>query len=215
MRPQLRHGLSLRLALSIASGVATGVVTPFPPDPDRIVRVLIGFVVAALVLDLPLLALILRLGPQDTARYLSGQTHTRWVVEFIVVAASVASLGGVATMLLAGGAQNQTDEVVDAALAMATVAAGWLSVHTLYAVRYGRHYYVTEPGCVHFDAATQPRFSDFAYLAFTLGTTYQVSDTDLRTARLRRIVLFHTLLSYLFGTVIVAATINLVAGLAK
>lgn len=57
--------------------------------------------------------------------------------------------------------------------------------------------------------------SDFAYLAFTLGMTYQVSDTDLKTARLRRIVLFHTLLSYLFGTVIVAATINLVAGLAK
>jgi uncharacterized membrane protein len=215
MRPRLRHGLYLRLVLSIASGLAAGIWIPFPADTDRIVRVLVGFIVAALVLDLPLLALILRLGPQDTARYLRGQTHTRWVVEFIVVAAAIASLGGVATMLLASGAQDQTDKVIEAFLTMATVAAAWLSVHTLYTMRYGRHYYVTEPGCVDFEAVTEPRFSDFAYLAFTLGMTYQVSDTDLKTARLRRIVLFHTLLSYLFGTVIVAATINLVAGLAK
>ena len=52
-------------------------------------------------------------------------------------------------------------------------------------------------------------------LAFTLGMTYQVSDTELKTPRLRRIVLAHTMLSYVFGTVIIAATINLVAGLAK
>ena len=60
-----------------------------------------------------------------------------------------------------------------------------------------------------------PRLSDFAYLSFTLGMTYQVSDTDLKTPAVRRLVLRHTLLSYLFGTVIVAATINLVVGLAS
>ena len=57
--------------------------------------------------------------------------------------------------------------------------------------------------------------SDFAYLAFTLGMTYQVSDTALRTSQVRKIVLAHTLISYVFGAVIIAASINLLAGLAK
>jgi len=56
-------------------------------------------------------------------------------------------------------------------------------------------------------------WSDFAYLAFTIGMTFQVSDTDLQTSALRRIALRHMLVSYLFGAVIIAVTINLLAGL--
>ncbi|MDQ1394509.1 MAG: hypothetical protein QOF30_3486, partial [Acidimicrobiaceae bacterium] len=55
----------------------------------------------------------------------------------------------------------------------------------------------------------------FAYLAFTIGMTYQVSDTNLTSQEIRRTALRHGLLSYLFGTVIIAATINLAAGLVK
>lgn len=66
--------------------------------------------------------------------------------------------------------------------------------------------------------AAEPRYTDFAYLAFTVGITYQVSDmvsdTELETDRFRR-TLRHGLLSYLFGTGIVAVTINLVAGLSS
>jgi uncharacterized membrane protein len=60
-----------------------------------------------------------------------------------------------------------------------------------------------------------PRYSDFAYLAFTLGMTFQVSDTDLKTPVIRSTALRHALLSYLFGAVILATTINLVSGLAS
>jgi uncharacterized membrane protein len=52
-------------------------------------------------------------------------------------------------------------------------------------------------------------------LAFTIGMTFQVSDTDLTTKEVRRTALHHAMLSYLFGTVIVATTINLVAGLVR
>ncbi|MDO5677784.1 MAG: DUF1345 domain-containing protein [Propionibacteriaceae bacterium] len=54
---------------------------------------------------------------------------------------------------------------------------------------------------------------DFAYLTFCLGMTYQISDTSVRTRELRRAVLAHTLLSYFFGAVVLASTINLVVGL--
>jgi uncharacterized membrane protein len=66
---------------------------------------------------------------------------------------------------------------------------------------------------VDFNEASRPRYADFAYLAFTLGMTFQVSDTALTTREVRATALRHALLSYLFGAVIIATTINLVAGL--
>ena len=66
-----------------------------------------------------------------------------------------------------------------------------------------------------FNQDDPPRYTDFAYLAFTIGMTFQVSDTNLKTSEIRATALRHALLSYLFGSVILAATINLVAGLAN
>ena len=88
-------------------------------------------------------------------------------------------------------------------------------MHTLYAARYARLYYTPPIGGVDFNDDEPPAYSDFAYLAFTLGMTYQVSDTSLRGRAMRRTALWHALLSYLLGAVIIAATINLLAGLAR
>jgi len=68
-------------------------------------------------------------------------------------------------------------------------------------------------GGIDFNQQQLPQYSDFAYLSFTLGMTFQVSDTNISSSYIRRSILHHVLLSYLFGTVIVAATVNLVAGL--
>ena len=59
----------------------------------------------------------------------------------------------------------------------------------------------------------EPRFRDFAYLAYTVGMTYQVSDTEIGQTSIRATVLRHALLSYLLGAVVLAVTINLIAGL--
>src|SRR6266705_2755725 len=61
----------------------------------------------------------------------------------------------------------------------------------------------------------RPGYRDFAYVAFTIGMTYQVSDTTLRDPRIRRSVLAHAILSYLFGVVIVAGSVNLISGLVR
>jgi uncharacterized membrane protein len=68
---------------------------------------------------------------------------------------------------------------------------------------------------VDFEDHVRPPYTDFAYLAFTIGMTFQVSDTDLQSAQFRALALRHALLSYVFGAVILAATINLVASLAS
>jgi len=64
-----------------------------------------------------------------------------------------------------------------------------------------------------FNEDEPPDYVDFAYLSLTIGMTFQVSDTDLQAKAIRRTALRHSLLSYLFGVVIIAASINLMAGL--
>jgi uncharacterized membrane protein len=86
-------------------------------------------------------------------------------------------------------------------------------VHTVFTLRYARLYYLDEDGGIDFNEADPPRYSDFAYLAFTIGMTFQVSDTDIQDKTIRATILRHMWLSYVFGAVIVAITINLIAGL--
>lgn len=112
-----------------------------------------------------------------------------------------------------GGSGGRGAEVVEAVLAVVTVAVGWLCVHTVYSLRYARIYYSDPRPCIDFNQDEPPRWSDFVYSAFNLGMTFQVSDTSVRSSALRRVVLGHCLLSYVFGTVVIASTINLVAGL--
>ncbi|MFF2772972.1 DUF1345 domain-containing protein, partial [Streptomyces bacillaris] len=68
---------------------------------------------------------------------------------------------------------------------------------------------------IDFNEDVAPRYLDFAYLAFTVGMTFQVSDTDISSQRIRAAILRHMLLSYLFGAVIIATSVNLVASLAS
>jgi uncharacterized membrane protein len=84
----------------------------------------------------------------------------------------------------------------------------------VFTLRYARLYYLNESGGIDFNQGDElPAYVDFAYLAFTLGMTYQVSDTDLKTRTIRATAPRHALLSYVLGAVVLAITINLVAGL--
>jgi uncharacterized membrane protein len=88
----------------------------------------------------------------------------------------------------------------------------WTSVHTVFTLRYARLYYQAGGG-INWHAKDQPDFGDFAYVALTLGMTFQVSDTDITSKPIRKAALRHAVLSYLFGVVILATTINVVASL--
>ena len=91
----------------------------------------------------------------------------------------------------------------------------WLLVHTIFALKYARLYYGGGAPRAGSSSSTScgRRTPTSRYLAFTIGMTFQVSDTDLQTAEFRRLALRHALLSYLFGAVILGASINLIASL--
>lgn len=157
----------------------------------------------------------LLLGGMDadqTREYVTREDPTRWVADAVVVSASIASLAGVG-YVVAAGSRSGPVAMVAALVGIMTVAASWFAVHTLFTVHYARLYYSDEPGGINFHDPEPPRFRDFAYVAFTVGMTYQVSDTEIGLTSIRATVLRQALLSYLLGAVVLAVTINLVAGL--
>jgi uncharacterized membrane protein len=155
------------------------------------------------------------LGPMDaeqTRKWVTREDPTRWVADVVIVSASIASLGGVGYVVGAGSA-SVTESVQSAVVGILTVAASWFAVHTLYTVHYARLYYSDDPGGINFHDREPPCFQDFAYVAYTVGMTYQVSDTEIELRSIRSTVLRHAMLSYLLGAVVLAVTINLIAGL--
>jgi uncharacterized membrane protein len=99
------------------------------------------------------------------------------------------------------------------AVGILSVLFSWPAVHNVFTLVYARLYYGDEVGGIDFNDEDRPDYVDFAYLAFTIGMTFQVSDTDLTAKAVRRAALRHALVSYLFGAVIVALVINIVASI--
>jgi uncharacterized membrane protein len=100
-------------------------------------------------------------------------------------------------------------------VAFLSVVLSWAAVHTVFLLRYASLYHSNGPGGIKFPRTEMPDYGDFAYLALTIGMTYQVSDTQLEDQTIRRTALRHALLSFVFGTGILAMTINVVAGLIR
>jgi uncharacterized membrane protein len=100
-----------------------------------------------------------------------------------------------------------------AALGLVSIGVSWLTVHTIFALRYALLYYAEPAGGIDFNSDERPSYRDFTYLAMTIGMTFQVSDTALSSSAIRAAALRHALLSYLFGSLILASAVNLVAGL--
>jgi uncharacterized membrane protein len=133
-----------------------------------------------------------------------------------VVLAAVASLGAVVVALVRSSGTGPV-AVASVLLSVASVTVAWALVNTVFALKYARLYYYDEPDQEGFDFGGEgdPTYSDFAYQAFTVGMSFGVSEITPTQTRTRRVVLGHALLSYMFGTGVVAVAINLVTNLSQ
>lgn len=147
--------------------------------------------------------------PESTAQAAKRDDLGHSLLDILVTTAALASLGAVFFMLTSG-----SSSLWRIGFGLISIVLSWAVVHTLYTLRYAALYYADQKGGIDFSSG-RPVFTDFAYLAFTIGMTYQVSDTTLKTSAIRKIALQHALLSFIFGTAIIATTINFVAGLVK
>ncbi|WUJ67755.1 DUF1345 domain-containing protein [Kribbella soli] len=196
----------------------------------QLVSVLTGCVVGAIVAviwSVPLGALaaiavigaafvisaVIVLWPMDadaTRRHVGREDFRPAVDELFVVALAIGAVTVIALILILGRSHGQN---VAAAIGLAGVFMNWAVLHMMYAARYAHLYYEAPVGGIDFNSDESPAYRDFFYFSYNLGMTYQVSDTSVSSSAIRAVVLRHCLLSYVFGTVILAATINLVAGI--
>ena len=155
--------------------------------------------------------------PQDeklTAEHATAMDDSRVLADLLLLTACLATLVAVAMLLVKAG-EPGAPKGWYAALAVLTVVLAWAVVHSIFTLRYAELYYADEPGGLNFHGDGDPSYNDFAYLSFTIGMTFQVSDTEVGSRQFRRTILRHALLSFLFATAIIATTVNLVAGLRK
>ncbi|WP_416403710.1 DUF1345 domain-containing protein [Arthrobacter sp. LFS091] len=209
----------LRFLVMIIAGaaavIATGIAGNWVDAPA------VGWATAAFIYVAWVWLVIGRMDPDDTRRHATNEDPSRGVTDLLILVANLASIAAAAAVIVNSHAESDSSRLGSGALALACVAFSWMLVQTLFTLRYAELYYSPKPdaggavGGIGFNQDRPPQYTDFAYLATSLGMTYQVSDTNLGNHRIRVEALKHSLLSYLFGTVILAATINLVIGLAQ
>jgi uncharacterized membrane protein len=151
----------------------------------------------------------------DTAAHAKREDPSQPISDILLIAASLASLAAVAVILVAANSAHGSGRWLLAGLAVASVALSWLLIHTLFSLSYARLYHREEDAGIGFNQHDPPRYADFAYLAFTIGMTFQVSDTAIQSSAIRATALRHALLAYLFGAVILATTVNFVVSLSS
>lgn len=209
-RLAVRHARK-RFVVMVGVGVVAAVVTALAWSWEY--APLIGWAAAAATFSVWVWLVLGRLDADQTKRHSTTEDSSRALFDSLTLLANVASLAAVVVVLVQAAAANGADKAILAAMAVLSVGLSWLLVQTLYTLRYASLFYGDPVGGIDFNQDDPPAYADFAYLAFTLGMTYQVSDTNLSGRIMRATVLRHSLLSYVFGSVILASTINLVVGL--
>jgi uncharacterized membrane protein len=157
-------------------------------------------------------------------RVIAGkQDSSRAIISIFVLCASVVSLFAVVFLMRSLPNPNQPGYPYHVGFAILSVILSWIMIHTIFAIRYTHLYYnllfeermsqKEHKGGLIFPSDDPPDYFDFAYFSFVIGMTWQVSDIQITSKRIRRIVLLHALLSFIYNTVILALTINIISGL--
>jgi uncharacterized membrane protein len=204
-----RVSLRIRLLFAVAVGIAAGVGAA-SLDGSRI-GALSGIDALNFCFLVGSWLTIWPMGPEETERHAKQQDPALALRDLMLTGAALASLAAVAFVLAGAAKVGGTEQVVRLVLGVGSVALSWATVHTLFTLRYARIYYKGTVGGVDFNQRLRPSYAEFAYLSFTVGMTFQVSDTDITTGEMRRAILRHALLAFTLGVGIIATTINLIA----
>jgi len=209
------HATAMRRAAAVlAAGLIAALVLSLVVDWG--LALVGGWDAAAVAFLLATWPIIIRADGAKVAHLAAREDQNEGTARALLVGASVASLLGAGYALHLAGLHTGLQRVPLISVAVLTVVLSWALINTVYTLRYAHEHFGSARGGIEFgdgDGEEPPSYRDFAYVAFTIGMCYQVSDTTLRDPRIRRSVLGQALLSYVFGVVIVAGSVNLISGL--
>jgi uncharacterized membrane protein len=157
---------------------------------------------------------------QDEMRARSArEDQGRGTILAVVLTAAVATIIAVALELSLAKDAHGLERILRITLAFVTVAASWFMVHTIFALHYAHEYYdcdeamAADEGGLHFPGDQEPDYWDFLHFSIIIGVASQTADIEITSKQMRHLNTLHALFSFAFNTVVVALTINLLAGL--
>jgi uncharacterized membrane protein len=202
-----------KLLVSFGAAIVAGVVAALTGAGRA--APLLGWDTLALIYGSWTWSMVWRLNASSTEEYAKREDPSRDLADLVLLGAAIASLIAVGAVLFGAGGADGNLKYIEAGLALFSVFVSWTLIHTVFTLKYARLYYSGTPGGIDFNGSGSPDYADFAYLSFTIGMTFQVSDTNIGSKQIRRTALRHAWLSFPMSAVIIATSINLVSGLAK
>jgi len=206
-----------RLAYGGAAGIAVGLL-PWPLL-NGVARAMLGWVVGVGLY----LALAWWLAHTFDARRTRERAQSldqpNLLLLMLMLTAVLSSVVAITMLLQQAKDLGGISRTLHVALALVALAVSWLMIHTLYAFHYAHRYYQMEKAArpsghgLDFPGTAPPDYADFVYYAYVVGMTSQVSDVQVLSPDLRRITLVHSVLSFAFNMLVLALSINVVAGL--
>lgn len=158
-----------------------------------------------------------KLTAAEIAKKANTEDGSRVFVIISILLSSFASMGTVLLLMLSD--MMKTREVLAVLISIIGIIMSWVLVHTIFTFHYANMYYFNSKEKkanvtpLIFPGTAKPDYLDFAYFSFVIGMTFQVSDVEISSQRIRRMALVHGLLAFTLNTFVVALTINLIAGL--
>jgi uncharacterized membrane protein len=211
------HG---RLWIGLSAALVMFFLSHKTPLAIRFILVWSSFSFTILLL---LWAIILTTTASEVKVIAGKQDSSRTIIFIFVLFASIVSLFAVIFLMRTLPNPKEKGYPYHVGFAILSVILSWIMIHTIFAIRYTHVYYnllyeermtqLEHKGGLIFPSDDPPDYFDFAYFAFVIGMTWQVSDIQITSKRIRRIVLLHALLSFIYNTVILALTINIISGL--
>jgi hypothetical protein len=155
--------------------------------------------------------------PQDhhgTERLAELERKSR-VTDISLLLAAVVSIGAIVLALVQAGRGSNLVSVTAVILSVLASVLSWALVNTVFAFKYARLFYIDEHGGIDFKQEQPPTYSDFAYMAFTLGMSFATPEAEPQSTAIRKVALGHALLAYAFATLIITLSINLVTSVGQ
>lgn len=182
-------------------------------------RIILGWDIFCVSMIILSWVLFFTTSSKDLCEVVEKQDDGLKVIFSIVLVAVCFSLFGTLILLVDNG-ESSINKIFHTIVSLSPILLSWILLHTIFAIRYAHLYHDhnqlntgSNVGGLEFPTKTQPDYIDFAYFSFVIGMTFQVSDITVTSRVIRRFVLMHSLISFVFNTLIVALTINTIASL--
>lgn len=152
----------------------------------------------------------------EVKKFAADEDSSKVLIFIFVICGALFSLLAVFILLLSVK-KNSSEFFIQASLSIIAVVLSWFLIHTVFTLRYAHLFYLNlhkgQTKALCFPGGEDPDYTDFAYFSFTIGMTFQVSDIEIVSKKIRKLVLLQGILSFAFNTAIIALSINLISSL--